>query len=136
MILRRYGKNIESVEVDFDARAMTEIGFRRDRAFSIPTDEFESTYERVDGAELTTTASGDVQDEAEKQVLDALLSELRAFEAASGDGEVVLVESQQGVDYPKTREERTNVIVDGTNQFQFTWHIDPPLKVGRYRKNG
>ena len=136
MILRRYGKNIESVEVDFDARAMTEIGFRRDRSFSIPTDEFESGYERVDGAELTATADGSVQDEAEKAVLDALLAALREFESKAGAGELVLVESQQGVDYPKTREERSTVIVEGTNQLHFTWQIDPPLKVGLYRPGG
>jgi len=136
MILRRYGKNIESVEADFDARAMTEIGFRRDRAFSIPTDEFESGYERVDGAELTATSAGAVQDEAERDVLAALLAALREFESKAEDGDLVVIESQQGVDYPKTREERSSVVVDGGNRLHFTWQIDPPLKVGLYRPVG
>ncbi len=133
MILRRYGNTMQSVEVDFDARAMNEIGFRRDRELSIPTGEFESGYQRVDGAELTARAEGAVQDEAEQAALDQLLAALRAFEAASEEGDLVVVESQQGVDYPKTREERTNVVEGGRNLFRFVWSIDPPLKVGRYR---
>ncbi len=133
MILRRYGNTVQSVEVDFDARAMNEIGFRRDHELSIPTGEFESGYQRVDGAELTARAEGAVQDEAEQAVLDQLLAALRAFEAASEEGDLVVVESQQGVDYPKTREERTNVVEGGRNLFRFVWSIDPPLKVGRYR---
>jgi len=134
MILRRFGKNFESVEVDFDARAMTEIGFRRDHTFSIPTEEFETGYTRVEGAELTAAASGTVQDEAEQAVLDGLRSELSAFEARGEEGDLVVVESQQGLDYPKTREERRNIIVEGANRFAFHWQIDPPLKVGRYRR--
>ncbi len=133
MILKRYGNTLQSVEVDFDARAMNEIGFRRDRQFSIPVDEFESGYERVDQAELTGRAEGAVQDEAEQAALDQLLAALREFEAGSVEGDLVVVESQQGVDYPKTREERSARVDGGKNLFRFLWSIDPPLKVGRYR---
>ena len=133
MILRRYGNKLESVEADFDARAMTEIGFRRDRVFSIPTDQFEEDYERVDGADLTATAEGAVQDEVEQAVLEQLSASLADFRSRARDGDVIVVENQQGVDYPKTREERANVIVGGTNQLRFTWHVDPPLKVALYR---
>lgn len=134
MIFKKYGTTMQSVDVDFDARAMTEVGFRRNRETSIPTDEFESTYTHVESRELTAEAAGDVQDAAEKELLANLESTLRAFEAELGDGEVLLIESEQGVDYPKTRDEKTTLVVGHENKLRFTWTIDPPLRVGRYRK--
>ena len=46
MILRRYGKTFESVELNFDSKALNEIGFRRDREQSFDAEEFGSTYRR------------------------------------------------------------------------------------------
>ena len=37
MILKQYGTTYQSVETNFNPRALTEIAFRRDRAFSIAT---------------------------------------------------------------------------------------------------
>ena len=48
MILRRYGTTMQSVETNFDSKAFTEIGFRRDHAFSAP-DDFLARHERVSG---------------------------------------------------------------------------------------
>ena len=36
MIFRLYGNTYHSVELNFDSKALNEIGFRRDKADSIP----------------------------------------------------------------------------------------------------
>jgi hypothetical protein len=134
MILKRYGTTVQSVEINFDARAMTEVGFRRDRQFSIPSAEFDSQYELVDSLELKSKADGDVQDEAERALLAGLEAQLRDLDARLPEGEVLLIENEQGVDYPKTVDEKKNVIVEGQNRLHFYWQIEPPLRLGRYRK--
>ncbi|MEZ4417118.1 MAG: hypothetical protein R3E10_15300 [Gemmatimonadota bacterium] len=133
MILRRYGANLHSVDINFDARAMTEIGFRRNNATSIAADEFEDRYVRDELIELDAHAEGDVQDEAEQSVLSELRQKLEALDAELPAGHVLVVESEQGNDYPKTRDEKKNVLVDGENRLHFMWRVDPPLRVGRYR---
>jgi len=40
MILLRYGTTIQSVEPNFDSKAFTEIGFRRDRGYSSLASDF------------------------------------------------------------------------------------------------
>lgn len=132
MIVRRYGTTFQSVELNFDSRALTEIGFRRDRATSIPADEFESTYARTRVLELTATAEGDVQDEAEQAVLDDLGGQIQALVDGLSEGELLVIESEQGVDYPKTQQRKRNVIVDGENRLHFTSGVEPPLRVGVY----
>ena len=69
MILKQYGSSYQSVETNFNPTAMTEIGFRRDRAFSIAVDEFDGKYEEVSRTDLTAEAEGTVQGEVEKQLL-------------------------------------------------------------------
>ena len=134
MIYKRYGSAYQSVEVDFDARAMTEIGFRRDRKNSIPVEDIESSWDRVDERALTATAEGPVQYEAESAVLEALREQLDAYMSELGSGEILLLESEAGADYPKLREKRDDVLVEGRNAFYFRWSVDPPLRVARYRK--
>ena len=136
MIYRRYGTALQSVETNFDARAMTEIGFRRDHKEKIPVDDFESAWEKVDERQLTATAEGPVQYEAEVQVLANLMSGLDNYLQELAAGEILVVQSQPGVDYPKLREARDDVLVDGQNKFYFRWSVDPPLRVARYRKKG
>ena len=104
MILKRYGETVQSVELNFDSRAMTEIGFRRDRKLSMPSEEFAERYEAVETFEFTADADGVVQDEAERAVLSDLEEQVRALEGKLGESQVVLIESAQGVDYPKTRD--------------------------------
>lgn len=134
MIVRRYGTVVQSVVPNFDSRAMTEIGFQRTSDFSLPAEEFFERYEKVDERALDATAEGDVKDESEQALLATLRGRLEALEAEVGPGHVLLVESQPGQDYPKTRD-RTEVRVVGyENRLYFYWSIDPPLRIGIYRE--
>lgn len=135
MLLRRYGSTVQGVEVNFDARALSEVGFRRDRSFSLPWEEFETGYTRTGGHELTATAEGWVQDEAEQEVLRVLAEQIATLQAGLGEGEVLLVESEQGQDYPKTRDEKKNMVVEGVNKLYFEWRVEPALRLGVFRKN-
>ena len=133
MILKKYGTSLHSVDINFDARAMTEIGFRRNHETSIPFDEFEDRYVRDELLELTAEVGGAVQDEAEVGVLAELKAQVEALDAGLEAGQVLLIESEQGNDYPKTRDDKKNVVEDGENRLHFVWRIDPPLRIGRYR---
>lgn len=133
MILRRYGSTMHSVEINFDSKALNEIGFRRDSAHAIPVEDFENDYLRQEVRELAPRNEGWVQDEAEQALLDELEREIRAMEAALGPGEVLVVENQQAVDYPKTRH-TSKVVVEGTeNRLFFSAWVEPAVKVARYR---
>ena len=135
MIIRRYGTTVSSVTPVFQSRALTEIGFRRDGALSIPAEEFHARYARVEAREITAEAEGSVQDEVEAAVLQRLEEQLMQLASSLPEGSVLLIESEAGVDYPKTREKKKNVVVEGENRLQFQWWIDPPLRVGVYRSS-
>jgi hypothetical protein len=134
MIFKKYGTTLHSVDVDFDARAMNEIGFRRNREEEIPVADLDSAHTLVETRELTAEASGDVQDEAEQALLVKLEAALRAFEGELGGNEFLLIEND-ATDYPKTRDEKRSVVVDSGNRLHFNWRVDPPLRLGRYRRN-
>lgn len=134
MLLRRYGTTLQSVEPNFDARAMTEIGFRRTGELTIPATEFEEQYDRVRGVELTAVGEGYVQGEAETSMLESLEEQLRQVLGELADDEVMVVESQAGQDYPKTRERVTTQVVQGQNKLYFEWTVEPPLRLGVFRK--
>jgi hypothetical protein len=131
MILRRYGQQLHSVTTNFDPHALSEVGFRRDNETSMTPAELADGYERVDAKEITATAEGPVQAEVEDTILKSLETQLRELEA---DGAVVVVENEQGVDYPKTRSSTSNIIVDGENRFLFRYTVDPPIKATVYRR--
>ena len=133
MILRRYGTTLRSVETNFDSKALTEIGFRRDHAFSVPADDFLPGHERVSGHLLAAESEGDVQDEVESAMLQQLLDQLLRIEDDLAEDELVVVESEQGQDYPKTRTRQKNVVVDGENRLYFHSSVSPPLKVAVFR---
>lgn len=133
MIVRQYGTRIQSVEPNFEAHAMTEIGFRRDNEWSMPTEEFFSEYEKVEGHELTAAAEGDVQAEAEDNLLRALEEQLRAVQQSVGDG-VLLVENELGNEYPKTRHTQLPRVDEGHSRLYFRFTVEPPLRVAVYRK--
>jgi hypothetical protein len=135
MILRRYGTTVHSVEIDFNSKAMTEVGFRSDREHSIPTEEFESDYVEVSSHALTAEGEGDVHDAVEQMMLDHLEAQLRSVMDGMDDGDVLYVPSAQDAEYPKTRTRTKNVIVEGQNRLYFYGSIDPPLRVGVYRKS-
>jgi hypothetical protein len=133
MILRRYGTSFQSVETNFDSKAFTEIGFRRDHAYSVPTDEFLDGHERVSEHLLEAESEGDVQDEVESEMLRLLLAQLEKLHGDLAEDEFVVVESEQGQDYPKTRTRQKNVIVDGDNRLHFFSSVSPPLKVAVFK---
>lgn len=134
MILKKYGTTMQSVDMNFRASAMTEVGFRRDRETSIPVEQFESEWTQVEEKTFSPRSEGDVQTEVEQAMLDELTSEVRTFEEALGEGEVLVVESESGVDYPKVRHESRGVIIEGENKLVFTGRIEPGLRIARYRK--
>jgi hypothetical protein len=134
MIFRKYGKSYHSVTPNFDSRAMTEIGFQKSGEQSLEVPEFEANYERVDGRELTATAQGTVQDQVEKDMLETLRQQLVALEQGLDGNSVVVIESEQGKDYPKTREKTTTTVVGNENKLHFERYVEPPLRVAVYRK--
>jgi hypothetical protein len=79
-------------------------------------------------------AEGDVQDHTEQALLDDLASQLRAVEAGLGASEVLVVENEQGNDWPKTKQRTTNVIVEGENRLRFHYVVGPALRVTVRRK--
>lgn len=136
MIVRRYGATVQEVVPNFDARAMTEVGFLRQSGFSMPRSEFEQAYERGEAHELSADAAGDVQGDVEEAVLTELREKLAALEAGLRDGEVLLIENEPGVDQPKTRGTQATQVVGVENRLHFTYTIDPPLKVAVWRPRG
>lgn len=133
MLLRRYGSRYQSVELNFDAHALNEISFRRDHQTAWEVEEFESAFTRTSGHALEAVAEGAVHDEVETAALDDLQAQVEAVLGGLAEGEVAVVESESGVDYPKTRQATRNVIVEGENRLHFTVSISPPLQIGVYR---
>lgn len=132
MIVRRYGRNIQSVTPNFDAHAMTEVGFVRGE-WSMGADEFEQKYVRKGGREITAASQGDVQNQVEQAVLESLREQLASFEASLGEDELLMIEDEPGVHYPKTRGRQLTAATSGANRLSFEYTIDPPLHVGVYR---
>ena len=132
MILRRYGTSVQSVDPNFDSKALTEIAFRRNHERSDPADEFTAAWERVDAHELVAEAEGSVQDEVEGRALGDLEGQLRRLESGLGPGEVLVVENEQESDHPKTH--TRTVAVENRLHFRIT--VRPALRVGVYRKRG
>lgn len=131
MIVRRYGKWYHSVQTNFNPAAMTEIGFQRDRVFSIVAAELDEDYRELEAGELVADANAEVQRDAERTLLADLDSSLGDWAARLEPGQLLVVKNGRS-DWPKTRERREAVIVDGENRFHFHWWVDPPLRVGIY----
>lgn len=131
MILKRYGASYHSVQPNFNPAAITEIGFMRDRVFSVRVSELESSYELADTGELGAEADAAVQRHAERALLASLEDALRQRVAGLAPGQVLVVANERE-DWPKTRERREAIIVEGENRFHFHWWVDPPLRVAIY----
>jgi hypothetical protein len=112
---------------------MTEIAFVP--ASGILTDAIPSvdSLERISEVHLAPVADGPVQSETESRLLDQLREEIDAAMGLISAGEVLVVENQPAIDWPKTRETRTEVLEPLGNRFHFSWQVDPPLRLGRYR---
>jgi len=134
MILRRYGESVHSVDLAFDSRALTEIGFKRAREPLFSMTDFEREYHRVGTHELEDEVEGLVHEEAEGELLRRLEERIRGLEAELGEDEVLFVESEPGIDHPKTRARTRNLVLEGENRFHFTVRVHPPLRLGVYRK--
>jgi hypothetical protein len=132
MILRKYGTTVHSVDPNFDSRAMNEIGFQKNGKLSLSAEEFQQKYSRRTIYELSASADGLVQHEAEDKVLASLREQLQKLEAGLEPGSVLFVESEQGKDYPKTREKQRTIVVGNENKLHFERTIDPPLRIGVY----
>ena len=136
MIYRRYGTSYQSVDVDFDAKALNDIGFRRNRANAIPVGDFDRDYERIEIVELSTEAGGDVQTEAKQLLLDRLRAELADVEGRVPEGGLIVIENESGHDYPKTRQQTKNVVEEGENRLWFDYTMEPALRVAVHRRRG
>lgn len=129
LIFRRYGSAYHSVDTNFDSLALNEIAFRRNREESIPADDMDAGFETVSTHELVAEAEGDVQDHTEQELLDKLEAKLTEVRDGAGDSDVLVVENEQGNDWPKTRQKTSNVIVEGENRLRFNYSVAPPLRV-------
>lgn len=129
MILRRYGTSYHSVDMDFDAKALNEFSFRRNREHSVAADDLESSYEVVATHELAEEAQGPVQSETEQEMLDRLAARIRELLTGLAEGEVLVVENAMGHDYPKPRQHTRNVVEHGENRLHFEYTMSPPLRV-------
>jgi len=134
MIVKRYGTTVQSVDPNFESTALNEIGFRRDREWSLPVADFESEYEVLTTHELSAEAEGPVQDHTEQLLLNRLETRLLELEAGLEGAHLLMVENGDGHDYPKTRQRTRNVIVEGENKLHFEYSVAPNLRIGVYRK--
>lgn len=130
MILRQYGKRMESVDPAFSAVALTSIGWRRNRELSMTVEEFEEKYREVVTHELTASAEGPVQIEVETSLLKQVEEQVRALEAGLPADQVLVVQSRRGVVEARAHEKKIDVIVDGENRLYFKWWMDPGLHMG------
>jgi hypothetical protein len=133
MLLLRRGSVLSAVRPNFRATAITEITFlpaspRGGRA--IPAVDALVLEETVT---LAPVVEGAVQTETEERLLESLLAELAQLEARTGPDEVLVIENEPGVDWPRTRETRSDILDPMGNRLHFRWHVEPPLRIGRYR---
>ncbi|MDX1493911.1 MAG: hypothetical protein R3253_07635 [Longimicrobiales bacterium] len=133
MIFRRYGTTYQSVDMDFAAEALNEVGFRRNRQESVPVEDFESRYEHMETVELIAEAEGTVQNDTEQDLLDTLAGKVREQMDRLPEGGILVVENENGRDYPRTHQETKNVVERGENKLRFEYSIDPALRVALYR---
>ena len=132
MIFKRYGTSYQSVDPNFQATALTEVGFRRDRERTISEEELAAEYQRHTTHELLAEADGMVQDHTEQLLLDRLESKLFELEATLDTHHILVIENDSGRDWPKPRQRIRNVVVEGENRLYFEYTISPPLRMTVY----
>ena len=136
MILKRYGASYQSVDPNFDSKALNEVGFRRDQELSLTAAEFEAAYEHVASHEISSEAEGHVQDHTEQLLLDRLEARLLELEGGLEGDHVLVLENRDGTDYPKTRQEMRSVVEEGETKLHFRYTVSPALRMGVYRRKG
>jgi hypothetical protein len=125
MIIRRYGNRFHSVSVAFDPAAMTEVGFRRDGSQEWDAEEFLAGHEMIREEGIIAEASDAVQEAAERVMLTNLEQKVNDVLATLVEGQFLSVESKTGVDFPRTRYDRTT-----KGDREFTYTLDRPLRLG------
>ena len=133
MILKRYGAKLQSVRPNFDAHAMTEVGFMKDEEQVFTAQEFEQSYERLEERELRARSEGHVQSLAEHALLHSLEEQVLDLEQSLGNHAVLVVENEAGRDMPKTRHTQRTLTEEGENRLHFEFTVDLPLRLGIYR---
>lgn len=134
MLLRRFGSTIAAVEPNFEPAAFNELTFIRRPGFQSTPAEFQESYERVGEVLLTSEAEGHVKIQAEAALLDLLAHKIHEAGRGLGEGEVLLIESTPGKDFPRARERTENLVEGDRNRLHFYYWFDPPLRLGVYRR--
>jgi len=133
-VYRLYGSTYQSVGFEFEAKALNEVGFRRDRESSIEADELSERFEKIETVEFVADAEGDVQNETEQLLLDRLREKAEAAIAGLPEGGIAVVENERGGrDQPKPRQKIGNVVERGENRLHFEYTVEPPLRISLYR---
>ena len=134
MILKRYGEKLHSVRPNFDANAMTEVSFMRDKEAEFTLAEFDARWEQAEERELTASSEGHVKSLAEHSALHYLEEQVLDLEEQVRAHAVLVVENKAGGDAPKTRSTQRTLVEQGENRLHFTFTIEPPLRLGVYRR--
>ena len=79
--------------------------------------------------EITAEASNVVQEAAERVMLEVLEERFKAVLATLEEGQFLSIQSKTGVDYPRTRYDRTT-----KGDREFTYGLDRPLRLGVWAK--
>lgn len=131
MIYRQYGTSYQSVDLNFDAKALNEVGFRRNRQDDFPVDELGERFTLIETHEITADATGSVQSETEQLLLDRVQEQVEALLPALPEGGIVVIDTDSG-NGPKTRQVIKNVVEHGENRLHFEYTLDPPLRVATW----
>jgi hypothetical protein len=136
MILKRYGSKLHTVRPNFDAHAMTEVGFMKDSEQAFEAETFEREWEQVEVRELRSSSEGHVQNLVEHAVLHSLEEQVLDLERDQGPHGLLVIENEQGRDMPKTKGSQRVLVEAGENRTHFQFTIEPPLRLGIYRRRG
>ncbi len=132
MIVRRYGGTVVEVLPEFAPEAFNEIDFARRGGFTMDWQEFQARYERTGERALVAEAEGHVKIAVEASVLDLLGHRVAEAEHGLAPGELLLLESQAGRDYPRLHERTETLVEHGHNRLHFYYYVKPPLRFGVY----
>ncbi len=116
---------------NFDPRALTEVGFRRDGRSSLSVEQMTEGYEEVHRRELRAQATGSNLHDAEQRVVREMEAQVLEMVAGLGPEEVLVIDNKPGVDHPKSHHERTNSVEGG---WGYRVWVEPPLKMNVLRR--
>ena len=134
MLLRRFGTTIGAVEPNFEPAAFNELSFVPRPGFQMTTADFGADYERVGELALTSEAEAHVKIQAEAALLDLLAHRIHEAVKSLPQGDVLLIESMPGKDFPRFRERTENLVEGDRNRLHFYYWLDPALRLGVYRR--